>query len=74
MGSADRAGGAARRRGRDDRPAAERRTRLLVRDRAAWRIREWPFAALIYEPLHACMETGLIRGLKQRVEQSVSLA
>jgi len=31
---------------------------MLVRDRAEWRIREWPFAALIYEPPHACM--GLI--------------
>lgn len=51
-------------------PVDEGRTRLLVRDRAAWRIREWPFAALIYEPLHAYMETGLIRGVKQRVEQS----
>jgi hypothetical protein len=47
----------------------EGHTRLLVRDRAAWRIREWLFAALIYEPLHAYMETGLIRGLKQRAEQ-----
>ncbi len=37
----------------------------IVRDRAAWRIREWPFAVLIYEPLHAYMETGLIRGLKR---------
>jgi len=45
-------------------------TRLIVRDRAAWRIREWPFAALIYEPLHAYMETGLMRGLKQRVERT----
>jgi len=51
-------------------PVDEGRTRLLVRDRATWRIREWPFAALIYEPLHAYMETGLLRGVKQRVEQS----
>ena len=43
-------------------------TRLLVRDRAAWRRAEWPFVALVYEPLHAYMETGLIRGLKQRAE------
>ena len=50
------------------RPIDEDHTRLLVRDRAAWKIREWPFAAMIYEPLHAYMETGLIRGLKQRAE------
>ena len=46
------------------------RTRLIVRDRAAWKMREWPFAALIYEPLHAYMETGLIRGLKRRAERA----
>ncbi len=43
-------------------------TRLIVRDRAAWRIAELPFAAFVYEPLHAYMETGLIRGLKARAE------
>ena len=43
-------------------------TRLLVRDRAAWTRREWPFRALVYEPLHAYMETGLIQGVKRRVE------
>jgi hypothetical protein len=47
-------------------------TRLIVRDRAAWRLREWPFAAVVYEPLHAYMETGLMRGLKQRAEQATS--
>ncbi len=52
------------------RPMDESHTRLIVRDRAAWRIREWPFVALIYEPLHAYMETGLMRGLKQRAEQA----
>ena len=45
-------------------------TRLLVRDRAAWRLAEWPFVAFIYEPLHAYMETGLIRGLKARAEDA----
>ena len=45
------------------------RTRLIVRDRAAWKRSELPFAALLYEPLHAYMETGLIRGLKQRAER-----
>jgi len=43
-------------------------TRLIVRDRAAWKRTEIPFAALVYEPLHAYMETGLIRGLKERAE------
>jgi hypothetical protein len=49
-------------------PDDERRTRLLVRDRAAWRWWEWPFAVLVYEPLHAYMETGLLHGLKARAE------
>ena len=51
-------------------PIDEDHTRLIVRDHAAWSAREWPFAALIYEPLHAYMETGLMRGLKQRAEQA----
>jgi hypothetical protein len=51
-------------------PIDEDHTRLIVRDRAAWSAREWPFAALVYEPLHAYMETGLMRGLKQRAEQA----
>ena len=51
-------------------PIDEDRTRLIVRDRAAWKRREWPFAALIYEPLHAYMETGLMRGLKRRAERT----
>jgi hypothetical protein len=46
------------------------RTRLIVRDRAAWKMREWPFAALIYEPLHAYMETGLMHGPKRRAERA----
>lgn len=43
-------------------------TRLIVRDRAAWKPSELPFAALVFEPLHAYMETGLIRGVRQRAE------
>jgi len=42
--------------------------RLIVRDRAIWRRREWLFKVLVYEPLHAYMETGLLRGIKQRAE------
>jgi hypothetical protein len=45
-------------------------TRLIVRDRAHWKWWEWPFAALVYEPLHAYMETGLISGLRRRAEHS----
>jgi hypothetical protein len=52
------------------RPIGADRTRLLVRDRAVWSRREWPFAALVYEPLHAYMETGLMRGLKERAERA----
>lgn len=43
-------------------------SRLIVRDRAHWKWTEWPFAALIYEPLHAYMETGLISGVRRRAE------
>lgn len=43
-------------------------TRLVVRDRARWKVVEWPFAALVYEPLHAYMETGLLKGVRQRAE------
>jgi hypothetical protein len=51
------------------RPLDERRTRLLVRDRAAWKRIELPFAVVVYEPLHAYMETGLLRGIRERVEE-----
>jgi hypothetical protein len=43
-------------------------TRLIVRDRADWRWWQWPFRALLYEPLHAYMQTGLMQGVKRRVE------
>jgi hypothetical protein len=51
-------------------PLEEDKTRLIVRDRAIWRRSELPFAALVYEPLHAYMETGLIRGVKRRAAQA----
>jgi len=47
-------------------------SRLVVRDRARWKWCEWPFAALLYEPLHAYMETGLISGVRRRAEAAVS--
>jgi hypothetical protein len=53
------------------RQAGDGGTRLIVRDRAAWRRRELLFAALVFEPLHAYMETGLLRGVRQRAEAVV---
>jgi hypothetical protein len=53
-------------------PIGDRTTRFLVRDRAVWRRREWPFRVLVYEPLHAYMETGLLKGVKERAEAGVS--
>jgi hypothetical protein len=54
------------------RPIDDSSTRLIVRDRAAWKRREWLFRVLVYEPLHAYMETGLLKGLKHRAEVGVS--
>jgi hypothetical protein len=51
-------------------PIDAKRSRLIVRDRARWKWTEMPFAALVFEPLHAYMETGLIKGVKRRVESS----
>lgn len=51
-------------------PIDDTSTRFLVRDRAAWRRREWLFKVLVYEPLHAYMELGLLQGVKQRSERS----
>jgi hypothetical protein len=50
------------------RPIGEHTTRLIVRDRASWKGWEWPFTWLVYEPLHAYMETGLMQGAKVRAE------
>jgi hypothetical protein len=49
-------------------PIDETSTRFIVRDRARWRAREWLFKLLVYEPLHAYMELGLITGTKRRAE------
>jgi hypothetical protein len=49
-------------------PVDQDTSRLVVRDRARWRLLEWPFAAFVYEPLHAYMETGLISGVRKRAE------
>jgi hypothetical protein len=49
-------------------PLDERTTRLIVRDRARWKLWEWLFVILVYEPLHAYMETGLLAGVRRRAE------
>ena len=49
-------------------PIDDTSTRLIVRDRAVWRRREWLFKVLVYEPLHVYMETGLLQGIRQRAE------
>jgi hypothetical protein len=50
-------------------PVDDTTTRFIVRDRAAWKRREWLFKVLVYELLHAYMETGLLEGIRQRAEQ-----
>ena len=52
-------------------PIDSETSRLIVRDRALWKWWEWPFAVLIYEPLHGYMETGLIGGVRRRAEAAV---
>lgn len=54
------------------RPIDAGSSRLLVRDRARWKWWEWPFAVLIYEPLHGYMETGLLQGIRQRAERAAA--
>jgi hypothetical protein len=53
-------------------PTGAGTSRLTVRDRARWKWSEWPFAALVYEPLHAYMETGLISGVRRRAEAALA--
>ncbi len=51
-------------------PVDQQATRLIVRDRAMWSWWQYPFMLLVYEPLHAYMETGLLQGVKKRVERA----
>jgi hypothetical protein len=51
-------------------PAAGGATRLLVRDRAVWPWWQRPFQLLLFEPLHAYMQTGQLQGLKHRAERA----
>jgi hypothetical protein len=41
-------------------------TRLVIRDRAVWKWWQAPFRALVFEPLHAYMQTGQLQGIKER--------
>jgi hypothetical protein len=51
-------------------PIDTRQTRLIVRDRAIWPGWQELPRLLIFEPGHAYMETGVLRGIKQRVERT----
>lgn len=51
------------------RPQSTGMSRLLVRDRAVWRWWHTPFRLGVFEPLHAYMQTGQLRGIKQRAEE-----
>ena len=53
-------------------PLDDGASRLIVRDRAHWNWWEGPFATLVYEPLHAYMETGLISGVRRRAEAAAT--
>jgi hypothetical protein len=44
-------------------------TRLISRDRAVVPWWERPFIHLLYEPLHAYMQTGVLQGVKARAER-----
>jgi hypothetical protein len=53
-------------------PLDDGASRLIVRDRAHWQWWEKPFATLVFEPLHAYMETGLMSGVRRRAEAAGS--
>jgi hypothetical protein len=53
-------------------PLEEDRTRLLVRDRMVWAWWQLPVRLLLFEPLHASMKTGVLHGIKTRVEATQS--
>jgi hypothetical protein len=55
-------------------PVDQQATRLIARNRAVWRWWQYPFVLLVYEPLHAYMETGLLQGLKKRAEKAREVA
>jgi hypothetical protein len=40
-------------------PVDRQATRLIARDHAVWLWRQYPFVLLVYEPLHAYMQTGV---------------
>lgn len=51
-------------------PLGESATRLIVRDRAVWSWWQRPFMVLLFEPLHTYMETGILHGIRARVERT----
>jgi hypothetical protein len=55
-------------------PVDRQATRLIARDRAAWSWWQYPFLLLLFEPLHAYMETGVLKGIKQRAERAREVA
>ena len=50
------------------------KSRLITRDRTIWPWCQRPFMFLLFEPLHAYMETGVLAGIRARVERSKSHA
>jgi hypothetical protein len=55
-------------------PGAAGDTRLIVRSRGAGKpnVALAPFGMLVFEPAHFIMERAMLRGIKRRVERSVS--
>jgi hypothetical protein len=49
-------------------PIDRQTTRLIARDRAVWSWWQSPFLLLVYEPLHAYMQTGVLQGIQRRAE------
>lgn len=46
----------------------------MGQDRTVWPWWQTPFRLLVFEPLHAYMQTGQLQGIKQRVERTVRAA
>jgi hypothetical protein len=54
-------------------PVDRQATRLIARDRAVWLWWQYPFLLLVYEPLHAYMQTGVLQGVKKRAERAMEV-
>ena len=55
-------------------PVDQQATRLIARDRAVWWWWQYLFLLLVYEPLHAYMESGLLQGVRKRAERAREVA